>query len=185
MDYALAERPKMQGLRMAGAFTFGIEEEYFLVEAGTKSLVRNMPQAFFEAATAAAEGRISPEFLQPQTEVISSPHDNMADARPELRELRQTVAAVAAEHGLAILAAGTHPAAVCPGDPRFELHLVGDAPIAPQPHARAACARLLHAGRGRRRHRSALSHARASPLCQPLAQCRSRRGRPCHYRREQ
>src|SRR5262249_58488420 len=31
MDYALAERPKMQGLRMAGAFTFGIEEEYFLV----------------------------------------------------------------------------------------------------------------------------------------------------------
>src|SRR4029453_11309841 len=44
-----------------------------------------------------------------QIEVISSPHDNMADARAELRELRQTIAAVAAEHGLAILAAGTHP----------------------------------------------------------------------------
>src|SRR5262249_30962746 len=41
-----------------------------------------------------------------------SPHDNMADARAELRELRQTIAAVAAEHGLAILAAGTHPTAV-------------------------------------------------------------------------
>ena len=94
---------------MAGAFTFGIEEEYFLVDAETKSLVRNMPRGFLEAAKAAADGRISPEFLQPQIEVISSPHDNVADARAELRELRRTIAAVAAEHGLAILAAGTHP----------------------------------------------------------------------------
>ena len=36
----------------------------------------------------------------------------MADARAELRHLRQTVATVAAEHGLAILAAGTHPTAL-------------------------------------------------------------------------
>ena len=96
---------------MAGAFTLGIEEEYFLVDAETKCVVRNMPQAFLEAAKAAANGRISPEFLQPQIEVISSPHDNMADARAELRELRRTIAAVAGEHGLAIMAAGTHPTA--------------------------------------------------------------------------
>jgi len=97
---------------MADAFTFGIEEEYFLVEAETKLVARNVPQSFFEAAKAATGGRISPEFLQPQIEVISSPHTNMADARAELRHLRQTVAAVAAEHGLAILAAGTHPTAL-------------------------------------------------------------------------
>jgi carboxylate-amine ligase len=71
-----------------------------------------VPQAFFDAAKAAADGRISPEFLQPQVEVISSPHNNSADARAELRHLRRTVSAVAAEHGLAILAAGTHPTAV-------------------------------------------------------------------------
>jgi glutamate---cysteine ligase / carboxylate-amine ligase len=94
---------------MAGPFTFGIEEEYFLVDAETKSLVRQMPQAFLDAAKAAANGRISPEFLQPQIEVISSPHETMADAVAELRELRRTIAAVAAEHGLAILASGTHP----------------------------------------------------------------------------
>jgi len=94
---------------MAGPFTFGIEEEYFLVDAETKSLVREMPQAFLDAAKAAAHGRISPEFLQPQIEVISSPHERMADALAELRELRQTIAAVAAKHGLAILASGTHP----------------------------------------------------------------------------
>src|SRR5262249_32511363 len=47
-----------------------------------------------------------------QIEVISSPHTDMAQARAELRELRKAVAAVAADHGLAILAAGTHPTAL-------------------------------------------------------------------------
>jgi len=97
---------------MTDAFTFGIEEEYFLVDAETKSAVSETPQAFFDAAKAAADGRISPEFLQPQVEVVTSPHTETADARAELRELRRIVSAVAAEHGLAILAAGTHPTAV-------------------------------------------------------------------------
>ena len=96
---------------MAGAFTFGIEEEYFLVDAQTKLVAHGVSQEFFEAVKAATEGRTAREFLQPQIEVISSPHVNAADARAELRHLRQTVAAVAAEYGLAILAAGTHPTA--------------------------------------------------------------------------
>src|SRR6266849_5990123 len=97
---------------MTNAFTFGIEEEYFLVDAETKLVAHDVPQAFFEAARAAADGRVSPEFLQPQIEVISSPHADMAEARAELRHLRRTVAAVAAQHGLAILASGTHPTAL-------------------------------------------------------------------------
>ena len=112
MDFALVQRPKTEGLRTAGTFKFGIEEEYFLVDAETKSVVRSMSQPFFEAAKTATDGRISPEFLQPQIEVITSPHDNVADARAELRALRRTISTVAAEHGLAILAAGTHPTAV-------------------------------------------------------------------------
>src|SRR5215467_1193557 len=96
---------------MTGAFTFGIEEEYFLVDAATKRVAFDVPPAFFEAAKAATEGRCSTEFLQPQIEVTTSPHISTADARAELRHLRRTVAAVAAEHGLAILAAGTHPTA--------------------------------------------------------------------------
>jgi carboxylate-amine ligase len=111
MDYAIATRPKLQGPRMTGAFTFGIEEEYFLVDAETKGVAFDVPPAFFEAAKAATEGRCSTEFLQSQIEVTTSPHMNTADARVELRHLRRTVAAVAAEHGLAILAAGTHPTA--------------------------------------------------------------------------
>jgi len=112
MDYASVISTKKPGRRMTDAFTFGIEEEYFLVDAETKSVVHDVPQAFFDAAKAAADGRISPEFLQPQIEVISSPHTSMADARAELRHLRETVSIVAAEHGLAVLAAGTHPTAV-------------------------------------------------------------------------
>ena len=112
MDLAPAIETKNRAQRMAGTFTFGIEEEYFLVDAATKFLACDVPQAFFDAARAATEGRIAPEFLQPQVEVISSPHMNMADARVELRHLRRTLAAVAAEHGLAIFAAGTHPTAL-------------------------------------------------------------------------
>ena len=100
---------------MTGAYTFGIEEEYFLVDAETKLVLRRMPEAFFKAAEAATDGRMSREFLQAQVEVITSPHANTADARAELRELRQIVAAVAAEHGLAILAAGTHRRRKCGG----------------------------------------------------------------------
>jgi len=100
-----------QGRGTTGAFTFGIEEEYFLIDAQTKLAPRDVPQQFFEAAKAATDGRVSTEFLQPQIEVISSPHKNMAEARAELRLLRRTVASVASEYGLAILAAGTHPTA--------------------------------------------------------------------------
>jgi glutamate---cysteine ligase / carboxylate-amine ligase len=96
---------------MSGAYRFGIEEEYFLVDARTKLVAQHVPQAFFEAAHAATGGRTSREFLQPQIEVILPPHVNMAEARRELWDLRQTVSAVAAQHGLAILAAGTHPTA--------------------------------------------------------------------------
>ena len=112
MDYAFATKPKKQGPRMAGAFTFGMEEEYFLVDAETKLVAREVPAEFFDEAKKASEGRISTEFLQPQIEVISSPHVNMADARAELRMLRRTVSNVAARYGLAILAAGTHPTAL-------------------------------------------------------------------------
>jgi len=97
---------------MAGDFTFGIEEEYFLVDAATKSVTRGMPQAFLQAARAATGGRVTGEFLQSQIEVVSSTHNDMAEARRELRHLRRTLAAVAAEHGLAFLAAGTHPTAI-------------------------------------------------------------------------
>ena len=92
-------------------YKIGIEEEYFLVDAATKSVTRAMPNDFLDAAKKATGGQVMGEFLQSQIEVVTLPHHDIKTMREELRHLRQTVAKVAAEHGLAILAAGTHPTA--------------------------------------------------------------------------
>lgn len=97
---------------MSDAYTIGIEEEYFLVDAATKQVSTVRPEAFFAAAKAALGDQLTGEMLQSQIEVATAPHIEMATARAELKYLRRTVAAIAAEHGLAILAAGTHPTAV-------------------------------------------------------------------------
>jgi glutamate---cysteine ligase / carboxylate-amine ligase len=97
---------------MISDFTFGIEEELFLVDAETKHVVHGSCQAFFDEVEVALKGRVAREFLQSQVEIITSPHDNLAEARTELRQLRRTVAAIALKHGLAIMASGTHPTAI-------------------------------------------------------------------------
>src|SRR5215471_17464471 len=96
---------------MKGPYTIGIEEEYFLVDAATKLVAAERPEAFFAAAKAELGSQVRGEFLQSQIEVTTEPHHDMATARTELRHLRSTVARIAGEHGLAILAVGTHPTA--------------------------------------------------------------------------
>jgi len=97
---------------MGDAYTVGIEEEYFLVDADTKLVAPVRPDTFFNDAKKALGSQLKGEMLQSQIEVATVPHVEMETASTELRHLRRTVAAVAAEHGLAILAAGTHPTAV-------------------------------------------------------------------------
>lgn len=96
---------------MSAAFKFGIEEEYFLVDAETKSVARAMPEAFFKAAKDALSERVTSEFLQSQIEVVTAPHECCKAARVDLTDLRRSVATIAAAHGLALLACGTHPTA--------------------------------------------------------------------------
>jgi carboxylate-amine ligase len=93
------------------AYRFGIEEEYFLVDAHTKLVARDMPKTFLDIARQATNGQVMGEFLQSQIEVATLPHRDIRTAYTELRHLRQTVAKIAADHGMAILAAGTHPTA--------------------------------------------------------------------------
>jgi len=94
------------------SFSFGIEEEYFLIDSDTRAVTRKMPREFFAAAKAALEDRVTGEFLQSQIEVVTVPHSDITVARDELRFLRTTLGEIAAQHGLSILAAGTHPTAV-------------------------------------------------------------------------
>ncbi|MFZ0527193.1 MAG: carboxylate-amine ligase [Xanthobacteraceae bacterium] len=92
-------------------FRFGIEEEYFLADAESGEVPAQTPDSLFQAAAFGAPGNIGREFLQAQIEVATEPHRSADDARIELRQLRLNAAAAAAEHGLAILACGTHPLA--------------------------------------------------------------------------
>src|SRR5262245_34423071 len=91
------------------SFSLGIEEEYLLVERTTRDLVREMPQALFEAAQQALKGQVAREFLKSQIEVGTSVHQTPRQAGAELARLRRTVADLAADYDLAPIAASTHP----------------------------------------------------------------------------
>jgi carboxylate-amine ligase len=91
------------------SFTIGIEEEYLLVDKTSRDLVREMPPALFEAAQQAMPDKVAREFLKSQIEVGTGVHRRAREAGIELATLRRTVAELAAEHGLAPIAASTHP----------------------------------------------------------------------------
>jgi carboxylate-amine ligase len=96
---------------MTHSYRFGIEEEYFVVDAATKRVARVMSAGFFAAARKELGPQVRGEFLQSQIEVATEPHVDVSAAQAELRHLRRTLADVAARHGLAVLACGTHPTA--------------------------------------------------------------------------
>ena len=91
-------------------YTFGLEEEYFLVRRNGRRL-RHMPRAFFTECREALGGRFGSEMLQTQVEVQTGVHDDTRAAETDLRTLRRTVGDIAHRHGLGILSAGTHPSA--------------------------------------------------------------------------
>lgn len=90
-------------------FTVGIEEEYLLVERATGDLVSDPPPEMLEECEAECAGQVSPEFMRSQIEVGTKVCRNIAEARADLGRLRRTVINVAARHGLAPIAASTHP----------------------------------------------------------------------------
>ena len=96
----------------APSLTVGIEEEYLLVDRRTRDLAANPPEAMMAACEARIGGQVSNEFLRAQIEVGTGVCRTMAEARADLSHLRGTVAAVAAEFGLAPIAASTHPFAL-------------------------------------------------------------------------
>jgi len=90
-------------------FTIGIEEEYLLVDPETRDLAIDVPDALMAECERRLEGQVSPEFLQSQIEIGTRVCANLKQAAQELARMRKTVAEVAAEHGLAPIAASTHP----------------------------------------------------------------------------
>jgi len=91
------------------AFTIGIEEEYLLVDRETRGLADDPPTAMLDECEKRCKGQVSPEFMRSQIEVGTRVCRNIREARRDLSRLRRVITEVAEEHGLAPIAASTHP----------------------------------------------------------------------------
>jgi carboxylate-amine ligase len=90
-------------------FTLGVEEEYMLLDGETLDLVQHV-----EAVLAAAEGheleeQVNPELMQSVLEIATPVCRSPAEVDAELRRLRGYVTGLAAERGMRVGSAGTHP----------------------------------------------------------------------------
>jgi glutamate---cysteine ligase / carboxylate-amine ligase len=90
-------------------YTLGVEEEYMLLDPETFDLVQHI-----DTVLAAMEGhelheRVNPELMQSVLEIATPVCRTPAEVDRELCKLRGYVQAVAAEKGLRVGSAGTHP----------------------------------------------------------------------------
>jgi glutamate---cysteine ligase / carboxylate-amine ligase len=89
-------------------FHIGIEEEYLIVDKQTRALTEP-PREMFEACVKTLGEQVAPEFMRSQIEVNTPPSHTIGEARAHLVELRKTISDIAAQYGLAPIAASTHP----------------------------------------------------------------------------
>jgi carboxylate-amine ligase len=90
-------------------YTLGVEEEYMLLDAGSLDLVQHI-----DTVLAAVEGsdladQVHPELMQSVLEISTTVCHDIGEVDRQLRQLRAAVTQVAAETGLRVGSAGTHP----------------------------------------------------------------------------
>lgn len=90
---------------------FGIEEEFFLCNEKSGSLVRRRSNNFFRECAEVLGTSFSHEVLDCQIELKTPILVSAEQAKREIVEGRQKLIAIARRHGLRVLAAGTHPLA--------------------------------------------------------------------------
>ena len=90
-------------------FTVGVEEEYLLVNLDTRDVNENPPAALLKECTERGAGQINPEFLRSQLEVNTRVCRTICEVRADLARLRSIIVDVSRKHGLAPIAASTHP----------------------------------------------------------------------------
>ncbi len=99
---------------MAGEpdFTFGIEEEYLLIDPVSLNLASEPHQGVFDQAEAAAQslpGSVSREMIRAQIEIGTGVCHTGTEAAFQLKQLRRIVIDAAHAHDLGLLACSTHP----------------------------------------------------------------------------
>ncbi|MFT5218016.1 MAG: carboxylate-amine ligase [Planctomycetota bacterium] len=93
------------------SFTIGMEEEYLLIDPETRNLAQDPPAAMLDDCKKRLGDQVTPEFLRSQIEVVTKVCGSISEAAEEIRLLRSCVREVAESHGLAMIAASTHPIA--------------------------------------------------------------------------
>jgi carboxylate-amine ligase len=94
-----------------GPYTFGVEEEYFLANARSAQIVKRVSPTFQRDCRARLGNRVGTEMLQSQVEINTSICHTSAEADQQLRMMRSRIIETAAQHSLAVVAAGTFPTA--------------------------------------------------------------------------
>lgn len=95
--------------RAIPAFSLGVEEEYLLIERESRDLVTRVSDDFVADCQAELGDQVTPEFLQCQIEVRTTPCPSVQKIRAELSDLRRGIAKVARAHDYGVVAASTHP----------------------------------------------------------------------------
>lgn len=93
-------------------YTYGIEEEYFLVRPGAHGLATRVPAELLKQARRELGDSVANEMLQSQIEISSPIFRDAAQAQRSMIELRDALSQVAARFDLGLVAAGTHPLGV-------------------------------------------------------------------------
>jgi carboxylate-amine ligase len=89
-------------------FTLGIEEEFQIIDPETRELRSHVEQILADGRMVLQE-RVKPELHQSIVELGTEICSDARDARRQVVSLRSELAKVAAQHGLQIASAGTHP----------------------------------------------------------------------------
>jgi carboxylate-amine ligase len=89
-------------------FTLGIEEEFQIIDPETRELRSHIQQILADGKMILQE-RVKPELHQSMVELGTEICSDARDARQQVVNLRTELAKLAAQHGLKIASAGTHP----------------------------------------------------------------------------
>lgn len=92
-------------------FTYGIEEEFFLVDPESRDLVACVPKHFMRACQLRFGDQVQHEMQRSQVEIATPILDSSAMARDALAELRVGVGQIAESMDMRLVASGTHPLA--------------------------------------------------------------------------
>ena len=91
-------------------FTFGIEEEFFLVDPESRDLIADPDPGIMERCEReSGPHTVVPELLRSQVETNTRVCSSVADLRTALAETRRLVIEAAEAYGARVMAASTHP----------------------------------------------------------------------------